>query len=224
MLKSLTSAIAGVVLFIAGAGATLAGRSPERTREIRFLRFVVVVVAIVLRRRTQRGAERSASVQCGARPFAFVVHGLWPQYERGFPENCQVPAPRLYRGIVDFMLDMMPAPRLIYNEWDRHGTCSGLSPRAYFDVRSPGGRENPGCLRQSASAPGPDAGFAGGGVHKANSGLSAQGMSIECDRRRLTEVRICLSRALQFRDCPEIARRSCKRDQVVMPPVRNPLN
>src|ERR1044071_584072 len=31
--------------------------------------------------------------QCGARPYAFVVHGLWPQYERGFPSNCQVPAP-----------------------------------------------------------------------------------------------------------------------------------
>jgi ribonuclease T2 len=24
--------------------------------------------------------------QCGARPFSFVVHGLWPQYERGFPK------------------------------------------------------------------------------------------------------------------------------------------
>ena len=29
--------------------------------------------------------------QCGARPFSFVVHGLWPQYERGFPESCLVP-------------------------------------------------------------------------------------------------------------------------------------
>jgi ribonuclease T2 len=30
-------------------------------------------------------------------------------------------------------LDLMPAPRLIFNEWDRHGTCSGLSPDAYFE-------------------------------------------------------------------------------------------
>ncbi len=29
--------------------------------------------------------------QCGARPFSFVVHGLWPQYERGFPESCLEP-------------------------------------------------------------------------------------------------------------------------------------
>src|SRR6201988_2185469 len=71
--------------------------------------------------------------QCGARPYSFVVHGLWPQYERGFPEFCQQPAPRLDSNIVSSMLDLMPAPRLIFNEWDRHGTCSGLSPNAYFE-------------------------------------------------------------------------------------------
>src|SRR6185436_7373858 len=71
--------------------------------------------------------------QCGARPYSFVVHGLWPQYERGFPEFCQQPAPRLDRNIVSSMLDLMSAPRLIFNEWDRHGTCSGLSPNAYFE-------------------------------------------------------------------------------------------
>src|SRR5438105_8337788 len=72
--------------------------------------------------------------QCGARPYAFVVHGLWPQYETGFPEYCQVPAPRLDRNIVSSMLDVMPAPRLIFHEWDRNGTCSGLTPRSYFDT------------------------------------------------------------------------------------------
>ena len=69
--------------------------------------------------------------QCSGRPFAFVVHGFWPQYERGFPSDCQVPAPRLARAIVDEMLDIMPSPRLVFHEWDRHGTCSGLSPKAY---------------------------------------------------------------------------------------------
>src|SRR6516164_5560249 len=71
--------------------------------------------------------------QCGARPYSFVVHGLWPQYESGFPEFCQQPAPRLDRNIVSSMLDLMPAPRLIFNEWDRHGTCTGLTPNAYFE-------------------------------------------------------------------------------------------
>jgi ribonuclease I len=46
----------------------------------------------------ERGSARGPTLQCGARPYSFAVHGLWPQYEKGFPEYCQVPAPRLYRG------------------------------------------------------------------------------------------------------------------------------
>jgi len=26
----------------------------------------------------------------GPRRFGFIVHGLWPQYEKGWPENCNV--------------------------------------------------------------------------------------------------------------------------------------
>ena len=55
---------------------------------------------------------------------------------------------------------------------------------------------------------------------KANPGLSPRAISISCARKRLTEVRLCLSKDLQFRDCPGIARRSCRRDQLVMPPMR----
>src|SRR5262245_6927236 len=44
----------------------------------------------------ERNPDRAArNPQCGERPFSFVVHGLWPQYEKGFPEFCQVPSPRL---------------------------------------------------------------------------------------------------------------------------------
>ena len=32
------------------------------------------------------------------------------------------------------MLDLMPAPGLIFNEWKKHGTCSGLCPRGYFET------------------------------------------------------------------------------------------
>src|SRR5215471_16547798 len=86
----------------------------------------------------EASAERSPNQmagdqQCGERRYSFVVHGLWPQYEKGFPEFCQIPAPRLDRGIVSSMLDLMPSPRLIFHEWDRHGTCSGLSARAFFE-------------------------------------------------------------------------------------------
>src|SRR5947209_12886283 len=84
---------------------------------------------------SERGSNsRSQQAQCGGRPFSFVVHGLWPQYERGFPEYCQRPADWLDRNIMTSMLDLMPAPGLIFNEWKKHGTCSGLGARAYFET------------------------------------------------------------------------------------------
>jgi ribonuclease T2 len=43
---------------------------------------------------------------------------------------------------------------------------------------------------------------------------------VTCDKTRLGEVRICMSKDLQFRACEEIDRRVCRRDQVVMPPIR----
>jgi len=82
----------------------------------------------------ERAPERAPDQQCAGRLFSFVVHGLWPQYEQGFPSFCQVPAPRLDRNIVGSVLDLMPSPRLIFHEWDRHGTCSGLSQHAFFEA------------------------------------------------------------------------------------------
>lgn len=172
---------------------------------------------------SERGGERRPSPQCGDRPYAFVVHGLWPQYDRGFPEYCRVPAPRLDRNIVSSMLDVMPAPRLIFHEWDRHGTCSGLSARAYFDtIRK---------ARAVVKIPEPyldlktpmtvtpaevEEAFI-----KANPALSPTAISVNCDSRRLREVRVCLTRELAFRDCPEVERRACRRDKLTVPPVRS---
>jgi ribonuclease T2 len=170
---------------------------------------------------SERGG-RGGGMQCGARPYAFVVHGLWPQYERGFPEYCQVPAPRLDRGIVSSMLDLMPAPHLIFNEWDKHGTCSGMSARAYFEtvrkaravVKIP-----PEYIDLQEPLSVTPAGVKDAFI-KANPQLGEEDIAVNCDRRRLSEVRICLSKDLQFRDCPQLARRSCRRDQLIMPPLR----
>ena len=171
----------------------------------------------------ERGAlGKSQQVQCGGRPFSFVVHGLWPQYDRGSPNYCQQPAPRLDGRIVSSMLDLMPAPGLIFNEWDKHGTCSGLQARAYFET-----------VRKARAVVKIPEQFLELSEHKmvtpdevedafikSNPGLGASAISVICDTRRLSEVRICINKDLQFRACEEVDRRACRRDKVAMPPVR----
>ena len=55
---------------------------------------------------------------------------------------------------------------------------------------------------------------------KVNPGLSASAIAVTCNGKRLSEVRICMNKDLQFRSCEEIDRRACRRDEVVMPPMR----
>src|SRR5579862_2068385 len=155
------------------------------------------------------GPSKSQQIQCGGRPYSFVVHGLWPQYERGFPNYCQQPAPRLDRNIVSSMLDLMPAPGLIFSEWDKHGTCSGLSARSYFEtirkaraaVKIPEQFIDLAEPKTIAPADVEDA------FVKANPGLTNNAIAVMCDgsrdRSRLSEVRICLGKDLQFRSCEE---------------------
>lgn len=170
----------------------------------------------------ERFADRTPDQQCTARPYAFVVHGLWPQYEQGFPSYCQVPAPRLDRGIVSSMLDLMPSPRLIFHEWDRHGTCSGLTARAYFEtVRKARAVVKIPAEYLSLSEPLTVApGEVKDAFLKANPNLPQNALAIACDSKRLTEVRVCISREFGFRECEDIAQRACKREKITMPPLR----
>lgn len=171
----------------------------------------------------ERGSQgRSQQVQCGGRPFSFVVHGLWPQYERGSPNFCQQPAPRLDRRIVSSMLDVMPAPGLVYNQWDKHGTCSGLQPRTYFETirKARASVRIPEDYLELSAPKMVEPEEIEQAFIKANPGLSASAISVVCDTRRLSEVRICVNKDLQFRACEEVDRRACRRDKVLMPPVR----
>jgi ribonuclease T2 len=160
--------------------------------------------------------------QCASRPYSFVVHGLWPQYRNGFPEFCQNPAPRLNRNIVSSMLDLMPAPRLVFQQWDKHGTCSGLSANSYFEL-IPKARAAVKIppefveLKEALTVTPDEVETA---FVNANPGLPQEAIGVTCDSRRLGEVRICLSRDLHFQSCPEVHARACRREKVVMPPVR----
>src|SRR6266496_3693265 len=141
---------------------------------------------------SERGDSGRSQAQCGGRPYSFVVHGLWPQYEQGFPEYCQRPAPRLARNLMTSMLDLMPAPGLIFNEWDKHGTCSGLADRNYFEtirkaraaIKIPVEYLDLSQAKTVAPAEVEEA------FIKANPGLSNAAVSVTCNRTRLSEVRI----------------------------------
>jgi ribonuclease T2 len=210
------TAIVAVISFCTGAWA----QDPRQNRPGEFDHYVLALSWSPSF--CEAAGERAPKQQCGERPYAFVVHGLWPQYDKGFPEYCTVPAPRLDRNIVSSMLDLMPAPRLVFQQWDKHGTCAGVSPRAYFDsvrkaravVKIPPDYIG---LRTALTVTPDEVEEA---FVKANPGLTREGIAIDCDRQRMREVRICLNKEFSFQSCPEVDRRACRRDKLVMPPVR----
>ncbi|WP_439572190.1 ribonuclease T2 family protein [Phreatobacter sp.] len=173
----------------------------------------------------EANAERtSRSMQCaGDRPFSFVVHGLWPQFHRGYPEYCQVPPPRLEGRTINAMLDIMPAPGLVRHQWAKHGTCSGArSPTAFFErVRQARAKVRiPAEFESIAEAKTVTPDEVEEAFVRANPGLTREMIAVQCDNRRLREVRICIGRDMNFTACEEIDRRACRRDRLVMPPVR----
>lgn len=161
--------------------------------------------------------------QCqAARPYAFIVHGLWPQFERGYPEDCPTDTPRVPNELVRTLYDLMPAAGLIGHEWRTHGSCSGLSQEQFFAVLR-AARERVRIPRQFHKLdnyltvrPGDvEAAFL-----EANMTIPKDGIATTCDKRYLSEVRICMTKELTFRSCPEVDRRECRLDKAVMPPTR----
>lgn len=78
-------------------------------------------------------ATRNDPDQCAVgRRLGFVLHGLWPQYERGYPESCSTE--KLTPQVRHQYSGLFPSERLADHEWKKHGTCSGLDPAAYFTL------------------------------------------------------------------------------------------
>ena len=71
--------------------------------------------------------------QC-ARKLGFVLHGLWPQYQRGYPSDCT--SERLDPAMEQQFAGLYPSRFLYRHEWEKHGTCSGLSQQAFHKLAS----------------------------------------------------------------------------------------
>lgn len=170
-------------------------------------------------------AGKNAPLQCGpGRRFAFVLHGLWPQHEeRGWPENCSTE--NVDEALVQSMLTIMPSPKLVRHEWDKHGTCSGLSPAEYFEeageafrkIKIPPKYEGP---KQQIMV---DPKQMQRDLAAANPSFSEQSFSVACsgNGRFLQEVRVCLTKELEGRPCNrEVLRGGCRSEEVIMTPLR----
>ncbi len=149
----------------------------------------------------------------------FVVHGLWPQYERGFPSDCPGPAAPS-RIALERANGVFPSEGLARYEWRKHGTCTGRSPSDYFaDVaRAKEGVAIPPPF-EKPTAP---QNFVPIDIQRAflaaNQRLRPGMMAVGCRRGVLEDVKICLSKDLrEFRACPEVVRRGCRAREISVP-------
>jgi ribonuclease T2 len=174
--------------------------------------------------------ERDAQ-QCGRRDgrrYAFVLHGLWPQYEQGFPESCRIGRrPYVPQDVIDGMLDIMPNGRLVIHEYRTHGTCSGLDPKGYFEmsrhlfekVKIPSRFVNP----FETQFVDPD--DLASELADANAGLTPEMVAVSCGGpgNRLRDVRICFTKSGAFHACGanEQQGKLCRAARLHVPPVRS---
>ncbi|MCP8937017.1 ribonuclease T2 [Alsobacter sp. SYSU M60028] len=170
------------------------------------------------------GGDGKSLDQCRAgAELGFVVHGLWPQGERGFPVDC-APANRTpSRLAIESAKDLYPDEGLARYQWRKHGTCSGVSPTDYYaGVRTARDRVAiPAALRSPREAQTWTAVDLERAFVAANPGLRADMLSIACRGEVLQEVRVCFSKDLRgFQTCPEVDRRGCRARQITVPPVR----
>ncbi len=172
----------------------------------------------------QTGGDAKGRDQChvGA-ALGFVVHGLWPQYDHGFPSDCagvqRFPS-RIALAATD---GVYPDQGLARYEWRKHGTCSGLSPSDYFASAR--------AARDAVTIPQPFRDAHGEqrwtpvdverAFIAANPRLRPGMLAAFCQRGVLEEVRVCFSRTLKdFQACPEVAGERCRASQMAVPPVR----
>lgn len=165
--------------------------------------------------------------QCSlGKKLGFVLHGLWPQYNRGWPEYCT--NLKLSADVKAQFPNLYPSASLYDHEWDRHGTCSGLTPEAYLSLAKK--------LKESVVVPAPykspeqpvrvtTAQFKKDFV-AANPSFSAASLAVHCSSsgRFLSELYVCFSQEGQPQACSEEihneATKSCGNPDFVVRNVR----
>jgi ribonuclease T2 len=167
------------------------------------------------------GASKSPDQCSVGSNLGFVVHGLWPQFQHGYPSDCDPGLP-VSRIALQQTHGVFPNEGLARYEWRKHGSCTGLSADAFFaSVKR--ARESI-AIPAAFNAPREQQSFAPLEIQRAfataNPGLRPEAMAIGCTRGELEDVRLCLSKDLrQFVNCPEVARATCRSQSIAVAPV-----
>ena len=161
--------------------------------------------------------------QCDAgRGLTFVLHGLWPQDEVGWPSNCRTGEADPSRSQTAAMADIMGGAGLAFYEWKKHGRCSGLSSAEYFATARTAydSITIPPLFAQVGAALQVPAQVVEDAFLEANPGLSRDQITITCKAGLIQEVRLCLTKDLAPRQCGSDAIRDCSLSDAVLEAVR----
>ncbi len=167
--------------------------------------------------------DARGSPQCDdARDFGWVLHGLWPQFDRGYPSYCPGTTPPPSRAMTADMADIMGTAGSAWYQWKKHGICSGLTAPDYFALaRNAYDRiTRPDTLRRLTKPVTLPASLVEEAFVKANPGLAPDMITITCRDARIEEARICLSKSLEPVRCGSDVVRDCAMTDALLDPVR----
>lgn len=167
--------------------------------------------------------DARGSPQCDAsRDHGWVLHGLWPQFHRGWPSNCRTTEPQPTRAITSAMADIMGTGGLAWYQWQKHGRCSGLSARAYFALARQAYESvnRPAILRQLDKPVRLPARVIEQAFLEANPKWEPDMLTITCKDDRIQEARLCLSRDLVPVPCGRDVVKDCALGDALFDPVR----
>ena len=166
------------------------------------------------------GRDRG-SPQCD-RTLGFVLHGLWPQYERGWPSYCRTIHRDPSRAETAAMADIMGDAGSAWHQWRKHGRCSGLSVRDYFALsrRAFDAVTPPPQLPLLVEPVRLPARVVEEAFLAANPGWTPDMVTITCRDGRIQEARVCLTRDLQPRTCGADVIRDCRMTDALLDPVQ----
>lgn len=155
-------------------------------------------------------ARQSTQCDPGA-DFGWILHGLWPQYEQGWPSFCRSLQRDPSRAQTAQMADIMGTAGLAWYQWKKHGRCSGLSAERYFEASRTAFKaiSRPKILRNLTRDVTLPARLIEEAFLRENPGLTPDMATVTCRDGMIQEMRICLTTELEPRRCGADVVRDC---------------